>query len=246
MPLRKPDLLSIDKAAKLIGRNQATIFRWFRQGLLTRHYMHDFEAGVRRAAVDMHELREKMPRLLAGKVQARARGTSSAPAPDPAPSPQQARTDDGRPVLAGAIIPHPDGRAAILMSMHVWHAESAWSWIGGHVRPGEDPVDAVLREIHEELEIQGARVVRLLGVVDTHEDTSRWWGPRYVHGHVGYHYLVAIEAADVRVVDHEELSRVEWLTLDQVAAAVAELPEEVREADLRFAREAVGLPAAAE
>lgn len=65
MPARKPDLLSIDKAAKLIRRNEATIFRWFRRGLLTRHYLHDFEAGVRRAAVDMNELREKMPSRLA-------------------------------------------------------------------------------------------------------------------------------------------------------------------------------------
>jgi hypothetical protein len=64
MPARKPDLMSIDKAAKLIGRNQATIFRWFRRGLLTRHYQHDFEAGKRRAAVDMNELRARMPKLL--------------------------------------------------------------------------------------------------------------------------------------------------------------------------------------
>lgn len=61
---REPDLLAAEKVAKLIGRNRATIFRWFRQGHLTRHYVHDYEAGVRRAAVDLHELRERMPGLL--------------------------------------------------------------------------------------------------------------------------------------------------------------------------------------
>jgi ADP-ribose pyrophosphatase YjhB (NUDIX family) len=156
----------------------------------------------------------------------------------------KAQTADGRPIMAGAIIPHPVGRPEVLLSMHVWHAESAWSWIGGHVRPGEDPADAVIREIHEELEARGARVVRLLGVVDTHVDTSRWWGPRYRRGHLGYHYLVTVESPDVRVRDHEELTRVEWLTLDRVAEAVAELPEEIREADLRFTREAIASIAA--
>jgi ADP-ribose pyrophosphatase YjhB (NUDIX family) len=125
------------------------------------------------------------------------------------------------------------------MSLHVWHASAAWSWLGGHVRPGEDPEDAVRRELAEELDAQGVRVVRLLGVVDTHIDTSRWFGPRYERGHLGYHYLVTVESPDVSVVDHEELTRVEWLTLDQVAEAIATLPQEIREADLGFVRQAV-------
>lgn len=64
MPSRKPELVDVTDVAKLIGRDRATIFRWFASGKLTRHYRHDFERGVRRAAVDMREIRERMPKLL--------------------------------------------------------------------------------------------------------------------------------------------------------------------------------------
>ena len=66
MPARKrePDLLAVDKLVPLIGRDRATVFRWFRQRKLTRHFVHDFAAGARKAAVDMHEVRERMPELL--------------------------------------------------------------------------------------------------------------------------------------------------------------------------------------
>lgn len=224
------------EVGRMFGKSRATMFRLARDLDLTKYRMPGGGKGV---YLDPDEVRRKL------RPQPRP-AVESSPRPSAKPTPQPARTDDGRPILSGAIIPHPDGRAALLMSLHVWHAESAWSWIGGHVRPGEDPAAAVLREIGEELDAEGVRVVRLLGVVDTHIDASRWWGPRYEHGYVGYHYLVAIESPDVRVVDHEELTRVEWLTLDQVAEAVAGQPEELREADMRFAREAVGLLAGAE
>lgn len=66
MPARKrdPELVRVDKVVEMIDRDRATIFRWFRQKRLTRHYLHDYEAGVRRAAVDLQELRERMPGLL--------------------------------------------------------------------------------------------------------------------------------------------------------------------------------------
>jgi hypothetical protein len=58
------DLVAVEKAAEMIGRDRATLFRWFLQKRLTRHYIHDYAARVRRTAVDMNELRERMPGLL--------------------------------------------------------------------------------------------------------------------------------------------------------------------------------------
>lgn len=239
MPARKPDLLSIDKAAKLIGRNQATIYRWFRRGLLTRHYEHDFEVGVRRAAVDMHELREKMPRLLGESIAEARPPRPPRSRPDPASAAGRARTDDGRPVLVAAIIPHPDGRPEVLMTGRRFGDQPILSWPGGHVREGEDPAAAVLREIGEELEVTGAHVAGLLVEVDTHIDVSQFWGHRFRHGYRSYHYQVAIASPEVRLVDHEELSGVEWIDVDQVAEEVAPLPEELAAIAVRCARQAV-------
>lgn len=69
---REPELMLVEKFAPLIHRDRATIYRWFAAKRLTRHYIHDFEAGVRRVAVDMHEVREKMPALLPPEMRADA------------------------------------------------------------------------------------------------------------------------------------------------------------------------------
>jgi len=158
----------------------------------------------------------------------------------------RAHTPDGRPLTVVAIIPHPDGRPEVLMSGRVGAAKHAWFWIGGHVREGEEPAAATLRELGEELETDDPRFVRVLGVVDLHLDVSASWGTGFEHGYRVHYALVALGSPRVRVKDDEELSVVEWKPIDQVAEAVATLPVEIGKAAVRFAREAVGLPAAAE
>jgi 8-oxo-dGTP pyrophosphatase MutT (NUDIX family) len=159
----------------------------------------------------------------------------------PAAVPQQppARTADGRPIMVAAIIPHPDGEEAVLMTGRVRADKRVWSWVGGHVHEGEEPTAATIREVNEELALEGPRVGRLLGTVDTHVDASPWWGRRFGGGYQSFNFLVTIESPDVQVIDHEELSGVAWLSLDRVAEALASLPDELREPALRFAHDAV-------
>ncbi|TMC13110.1 MAG: NUDIX hydrolase [Chloroflexi bacterium] len=164
--------------------------------------------------------------------------------PAAVPAQPPARTDDGRPIMVAAIIPHPGNEQAVLMTGRVRADERVWSWVGGHVHQGEEPATAVLREVNEELAVQGARVVRLLGTVDTHVDASPYWGRRFSGGYRSFNFLLSVESPDVQVIDHEELSNAEWLPLDRVAEELAPLPNELREPALRFAREAVGVGAA--
>jgi ADP-ribose pyrophosphatase YjhB (NUDIX family)/DNA-binding XRE family transcriptional regulator len=158
---------------------------------------------------------------------------------------EKARAADGRPVMTAAIIPHPAGRAEVLMTGRVRASVRVWSWVGGHVHTGEDPAEAVIREVTEELEVDGPRVVRLLGTVDTHIDASPWWGYRFARGYVSYNFLVTMESPRVEVIDHEELTSAAWLTVDEVAEALSSLPPELAEPAVRFARQAIAHPAAA-
>lgn len=151
----------------------------------------------------------------------------------------QARTDDGRPVMVAAIIPHPGGEEAVLMTGRVRADKRVWSWVGGHVHEGEEPTAAVIREVNEELAVQGPQVVRLLGTVDTHVDASPWWGRRLSGGYRSFNFLVTIESPDVEVIDHEELTSAAWLSPDRVAEALASLPDELSEPATGFAREAL-------
>lgn len=151
----------------------------------------------------------------------------------------RAYTPDGRPLTVAVIVPHPDGLPEVLMSGRVGADKRAWFWIGGHVDQGEKPADAALRELGEELEADGPRVVRTLGVVDLHADVSGTWGDDFERGYRVHYVLVALGSPRVRVLDLEELTTVAWKPVDEVAAAVASLPAEIGQAAVRFARQAI-------
>jgi 8-oxo-dGTP pyrophosphatase MutT (NUDIX family) len=151
---------------------------------------------------------------------------------------RESATTDARPVIAAAIIPHPEGHESVLMTERRFATERVWSWPAGHVHQGEQPADTVIRELGEELVVQHPQLVRHLGDVDTHADVSRWWGRHYRHGYRMLHFQVSIDSPSVDVIDHEELLRAEWLSLDQLTTAVTSLPAELAEAALKFARQA--------
>lgn len=243
----RPELWPVEDAAKEVGLGRATVFRYLADGALKRYRA---TVGRHKTLVDIHELR-RLVRRPPGELAAESRPTPSTAAGARRASaiggPADANASDGRPVFAAALIPHPGGEPKVLMGQPVWAAgREVWSWIGGHVREGESPEAALLRELSEELVLQGARIVRPMGVVDTHADASPWFGPRLAGGYVGHHYLVEIASPDVEVRDHEELTAVAWLTLDEIATALASFPEEIREADVRLAKEALAARAAAE
>lgn len=87
-----------------------------------------------------------------------------------------------------------------------------WELPGGKVEPGEEPADALRREIAEELDID----IELAGrvgndVVINHGSVLRVWAARAVRGEP-----VAREHAELRWLAADELDRVDWLPADRV------------------------------
>lgn len=232
------DAAPLDDLAAELSISRATLYR-----LVRRHGLTTFKrVGDRRTWID----RDAVLPLVA--LQPKTPSGSAAVHHSTAASPvlrkhRETWSTDGRPVIAGAIIPNPDhSRREVLMTERRFATQRVWSWPAGHVHKGEQPVDTVLRELNEELVVEDARVVRHLGDVDTHTDVSRYWGRQYRHGYWMLHYQVAIATPSVELIDHEELLGAAWLTLDRVAEAVTSLPAELAEAAMRFAREATGQP----
>jgi ADP-ribose pyrophosphatase YjhB (NUDIX family) len=82
-----------------------------------------------------------------------------------------------------------------------------WTLPGGKVEHGEDPYDAVVREVEEETGYD-VEVEALLGV------DSRT--PRPEHHNVGVYYLVRIVGGDLRHETNGSTDRAEWVAWDDV------------------------------
>jgi XRE family transcriptional regulator, regulator of sulfur utilization len=215
---------------------------------LDRAYISRIERGEVEPGLSVQEriaraLETSLSQLIADAERERERWQAKQERPAPgrrkATATQAAPAEATRPTLVAAVIPNGD---RVLMTKRRYAGEPGmWSWPAGHVDAGEQPEDAVLRELNEELQISGATVVRHLGDVDYHGDVSHLWpkSGRFRNGYRMIHYLVTLSSSTVEVIDHEELLEVEWLTLDQVREATASFPPELAEAALRFAKEAI-------
>ena len=79
-----------------------------------------------------------------------------------------------------------------------------WTFIGGEIEPGEDPADAAIREVEEEVGLR----IRVTGVIGrrVHPQTGRemvYLAARPTHG------------TEAFVVDEQELAEVRWVDLAQ-------------------------------
>ncbi|MFJ2744893.1 NUDIX hydrolase [Streptomyces sp. NPDC087440] len=111
--------------------------------------------------------------------------------------------EDGRLLLAHAV--KPDG-------------EQVWTLPGGQVEGGEDPVDAVVREVAEETGLD-AEVVRILGVDSrTVPAAERHVAGRPALHNVGVFYRVRITGGRMRPEPNGETAESVWTPLADVPA----------------------------
>lgn len=112
----------------------------------------------------------------------------------------------GRHGAAGIVVVHPHGDRVLMQLRAAWtHGGSTWSFPGGARDSHETPVEAALRELHEELAVTAASVIVL------HEQV---WTD---HGDWRYHTVIARAVDDVVPVLNNESETVEWVALDAVA-----------------------------
>jgi 8-oxo-dGTP diphosphatase len=95
--------------------------------------------------------------------------------------------------------------------------ESSWTLPGGGVEHGEDPFDAVVREVAEETGCD-AVVDRLLGVDSRIIPAAerRWPGP-LPHQNVGIFYQVRITGGQLRPEPNGETAESAWTPIPDVA-----------------------------
>ena len=109
-------------------------------------------------------------------------------------------------VTAGACVLDPLGR--VLLLKHAFRAGSGWGLPGGFIEQGEQPEEALRRELREEvgLEIEDARIafVRTLA------------RPQQVE------IIFCCRAAGEAHPQEREIERAEWFAPDQLPAALAQ------------------------
>jgi 8-oxo-dGTP pyrophosphatase MutT (NUDIX family) len=128
-----------------------------------------------------------------------------------------------RHITVSGFVVH-EGRVAL----H-WHRKlSAWLPAGGHIEPNEDPVQAVLREIHEEFAIE-AEIMPLHRRLDYEAGPAQIDPPFAVldcypepeHGHVDMVYLCTA-VSGYPGQSHDPDNPIVWLDAGELAAGALE------------------------
>jgi len=116
--------------------------------------------------------------------------------------------------VVAAVVTDGDEILVCRRGPHIGQA-GRWEFPGGKVEPGEDPVDALIREVREELGV-GIRVTGHLSTDDTHV------GDRIIRLACYRAELTAERPTDS--TDHDELRWVSRGALDQFWWAEPDLP----------------------
>ena len=113
-----------------------------------------------------------------------------------------------------ACIARDGSKVLIAHRQNVGQMANRWEFPGGKIEPGEEPEDALKREIREELATE-IKVQDLLTRVEYD----------YPHFHLTMHcYLCSIESGQLSLLEHEdarwlttnELNTVLWLPADKI------------------------------
>jgi 8-oxo-dGTP diphosphatase len=119
-------------------------------------------------------------------------------------------------VVVGAAIldgDPPGCRVLVTQRAEPPHLAGLWEFPGGKVEPGEGDVEALVREIREELDVVVSVGARLGGDVVVHGDRASWvlrvWTARIASGS-----LRLVEHSDARWLSAGELDDVPWIEAD--------------------------------
>jgi len=116
--------------------------------------------------------------------------------------------------LAAYAVCVEDGRVLLARSVPA-KGESTWTLPGGRVEQGEDPIDAVIREVAEETGCDGG-VERLLGVDSRVISAAEaWFGIE--HQNVGSFYQVRITGGELRPEPNGDTVESVWTPTPDVA-----------------------------
>jgi 8-oxo-dGTP diphosphatase len=117
--------------------------------------------------------------------------------------------------LAAYAVCIEDGR--VLIARHLMSTgESNWTLPGGKVEHGEDPFDAVIREVAEETGCD-AVVERLLGVDSRVIPAAERAVPGPEHQNVGIFYQVRITGGELRPEPEGDILESVWTPIPEVA-----------------------------
>ncbi|WP_246053106.1 NUDIX hydrolase [Actinocorallia herbida] len=116
-------------------------------------------------------------------------------------------------VAAYAVVVE-DGR--ILLARFIGGERPRWILPGGGLEHGEDPADAVLRELTEETGYTG-RIIRLLGLHSFHWPDRDWDGEVVDFHGLRVLYEVARTGGELRYETDNSTDRAEWFALDELA-----------------------------
>jgi ADP-ribose pyrophosphatase YjhB (NUDIX family) len=117
--------------------------------------------------------------------------------------------------LAAYAVCIEDGR--VLLACHVPPTgETNWTLPGGRVEHGEDPFDAVIREVAEETGLD-AMVERLLGVDSRMIPAAERVAGGPEHQNVGIFYRVRITGGQLRPEPNGDIAESVWTAIPDVA-----------------------------
>ncbi|MDJ0929177.1 MAG: 8-oxo-dGTP diphosphatase MutT [Gammaproteobacteria bacterium] len=108
--------------------------------------------------------------------------------------------------VAAGVIEDAAGRVLIAQRQPGKHAAGFWEFPGGKLQPGELPVEALRRELHEELGIE-------LGSARTLIDYQHDYPDRRVHLHI---FCVTAYTGEPRSRERQALK---WVAVDDLLAA---------------------------